>query len=88
MSKPSEGFTMTAQSCRTCDYFSLEDKPRGDGAGDCCWVTRHPIPDCVPKWEHDTEADAGKDCPCWRAKGHIEAFLADAKARRKQEQSQ
>ena len=79
---------MTAQSCRTCDYFSLEDKPRGDGAGFCFWMTRNPIPDCVPKWEHDTEADAGKDCPCWRAKGHIEAFLADAKARRKQEQSQ
>ena len=79
---------MTEQSCKTCDYFSLEDKPRGDGAGFCFWMIRNPIPDCVAKWEHDTEESAGETCPCWRTKGHIETFLAEAKARRKQEQSQ
>lgn len=74
---------MTAQSCKTCDYFTPEDDASyGYPYGFCWWASRHPVPVCHPACECETEADGGASCPCWRTKGHIEAFLAEAKARR------
>ena len=79
---------MTAQSCRTCDYFTLDASSPPYDAGRCNWGDRHPFPTCHNRWESLTDADGGYDCPCWRTKGYIEAFMAEAKARRQQEQSQ
>lgn len=80
---------MTAQSCRTCDYFTIEDDASyGYPYGYCWWASRHPVPSCYPGCEFETGADGGGACPCWRTKGYIEAFMAEARARRQQEQSQ
>lgn len=74
---------MTAQSCRTCDYFTPEDDERyGYAYGNCWWASRRPVPVCFFEGERETGSDDGATCPCWRTKGHIEAFLAEAKARR------
>lgn len=75
---------MTAQSCRTCDYFT-NIVPGVAGDGDCEWADRAPVPICLPKVPRHTVATWGADCPCWRGQGHIDAFLAAARARRTQE---
>ena len=77
---------MTEQRCKTCDYFT-PDAPDVT-VGWCWWATYNPVPSCYSHAECETWAGAGEVCPCWRQKGHIETFLAEAKARRKQEQSQ
>lgn len=74
---------MTAQSCRTCDYFT-PDAPDVT-VGWCWWATRHPVPSCYSQAEAETWAGAGEVCPCWQPQGHIDAFLAAARARRTQE---
>lgn len=74
---------MPEQSCRTCDNFTLEDDDSyGYPYGHCWWAARQSVPVCHPGGEYETAADDGAECPCWRTKGHFEAFLADAKARR------
>lgn len=74
---------MTAQSCRTCDYFTPDAPDAPDvTVGWCWWATDNPVPSCYSQAEAETWAGAGETCPCWRTKGHIEAFLAEAKARR------
>lgn len=71
---------MPEQTCRTCDYFTMDPTTSNDGW--CAWATRQPVPPWLPNSEHDVWAGAGETCPCWRAKGHIEAFMAEARARR------
>ena len=73
---------MTEQSCKSCDYFTMEDESASHGHGWCWWATRHPVPYCFPQAEWDTWSSYGEACPCWRTNGHIETFLAEARARR------
>lgn len=79
---------MTEQSCRNCDYFTLEllaNEITSHGHGWCWWATRHPVPYCYSQSAWDTWANYGENCPCWRPTGYIDAFLAEAPARRAQE---
>ena len=74
---------MTEQSCKSCDYFTLEDDDSyGYPYGFCWWASRHPVPSCYVERESETEADSGAACPCWRPKGYMEEFMAASRARR------
>lgn len=75
---------MTAQSCRTCEYFDQREPPPYED-GFCTWCDRNPFPACHARWESLTDADGGCDCPCWLPKGCFDDFLAAARARRTQE---
>lgn len=73
---------MPEQSCRTCDYYSPEYDPVRIGTGWCRWASRNPVPSCFSQCECETWDGDGAICPCWRVKGYIEKFLAEARARR------
>lgn len=72
----------TEQSCKNCDYYRPEYDPLRIGTGWCQWASRTSVPDCHSPAACETWDGAGESCPCWRVQGHIEAFLAEAKARR------
>ena len=73
---------MTPQSCKTCDFFTLDSDPVRIDAGWCWWASRHPVPSCYSQAESETWEGAGEICPCWRTKGYIETYLAGVRARR------
>ena len=73
---------MTAKSCKTCDYFDRDQIVIGEGNGWCWWASRNPVPSCYSQAECATWDGDGAICPCWRVKGYIEKFLAEARARR------
>ena len=74
---------MPKQTCANCDYFTPD--ATDVTVGWCWWASRHPVPSCYSQAEAETWAGAGEVCPCWQPQGHIDAFLAAARARRAQE---